>query len=76
MPSAVRLVSSACSSNGFPPVSSRQASWNAADGPYYAPAAHLKVVVIPDTGHALALSTTAPLTDAVMIGWSLSVIAR
>jgi hypothetical protein len=35
--------------------------------------AHLKVVVIPDTGHDLALSTTAPLTDAVMIGWSLSV---
>ena len=42
---------------------------------YYPPAAHLKVVVIPDTGHDLALSTTAPLTDAVMIGWSLSVIA-
>lgn len=42
---------------------------------YYAPAAHLKVVVIPDTGHALALSTTAPLTDAVMIGWSLSLDA-
>jgi pimeloyl-ACP methyl ester carboxylesterase len=40
---------------------------------YYPPAAHLKVVVIPDTGHDLALSTTAPLTDAVMIGWSLSV---
>jgi len=40
---------------------------------YYLPAAHLKVVVIPDTGHDLALSTTAPLTDAVMIGWSLSV---
>jgi pimeloyl-ACP methyl ester carboxylesterase len=40
---------------------------------YYAPAAQLKVVVIPDTGHALALSTTVPVTDAVMIGWSLSV---
>jgi hypothetical protein len=26
-------------------------------------------------GHDLALSTTAPITDAVMIGWSLSVIA-
>jgi len=33
------------------------------------------VVVIPDTGHALALATTAPATDAVMIGWSLSVLA-
>jgi len=42
---------------------------------YYAPGAHLRVVVIPDTGHDLALSTTAPLTDAVMIGWSLSVVA-
>ena len=39
------------------------------------PAAHLKVAVIPSTGHDLALSTTAPITDAVMIGWSLSVIA-
>jgi hypothetical protein len=42
---------------------------------YYQPAAHLKVLVIPGTGHDLALSTTAPLTDAAMIGWSLSVIA-
>ena len=42
---------------------------------YYPAAAHLKVVVIPDTGHALALATTAPATDAVMIGWSLSVLA-
>ena len=42
---------------------------------YYAPAAHLKVVVVPDTGHALALSTTAPLTDAIMIGWALAVAA-
>jgi pimeloyl-ACP methyl ester carboxylesterase len=42
---------------------------------YYPPQAHLKVVVIPDTGHALALSATAPVTDAVMIGWALSVVA-
>jgi pimeloyl-ACP methyl ester carboxylesterase len=42
---------------------------------YYSPAAHLKVVVIPGTGHALALSTTAPLTDAAMIGWSLLTVA-
>jgi pimeloyl-ACP methyl ester carboxylesterase len=42
---------------------------------YYSPDAHLKVVVIPATGHDLALSTTAPVTDAVMIGWSLSVVA-
>ena len=42
---------------------------------YYAPGAHLRVVVIPNTGHDLALSTTAPLTDAAMIGWSLSTVA-
>jgi hypothetical protein len=42
---------------------------------YYSPGVHLKVAVIPDTGHDLALSTTAPITDAVMIGWSLSIIA-
>jgi pimeloyl-ACP methyl ester carboxylesterase len=42
---------------------------------YYQPAAHLKVVVIPGTGHDLALSTTAPLTDAIMLSWSLSVTA-
>lgn len=42
---------------------------------FYPPSAHLRVVVIPDTGHDLALSTTAPATDAVMIGWALSVVA-
>jgi alpha-beta hydrolase superfamily lysophospholipase len=51
------------------------ASIQAFESQYYSPAAHLKVVVIPDTGHDLALSTTAPLTDAVMLGWSLSVVA-
>ena len=30
--------------------------------------------MIPGTGHDLALSTTAPLTDAAMIGWSLSAV--
>ena len=39
---------------------------------YYAPAAHLRLVVVPATGHDLALSTTAPLTDAIMIGWALA----
>jgi pimeloyl-ACP methyl ester carboxylesterase len=42
---------------------------------YYPAAAHLRVAVIPGTGHSLALATTAPATDAVMIGWSLSVLA-
>ena len=51
------------------------ASVQSFESQYYSPAAHLKVVTIPDTGHDLALSTTAPITDAVMLGWSLSVIA-
>jgi pimeloyl-ACP methyl ester carboxylesterase len=51
------------------------ASVQSYESQYYSPAAHLKVAVIPDTGHDLALSTTAPITDAVMIGWSLSIIA-
>ena len=54
---------------------SRAASVQSFESQYYSPEAHLKVAVIPDTGHDLALSTTAPITDAVMIGWSLSVIA-
>jgi pimeloyl-ACP methyl ester carboxylesterase len=51
------------------------ASVFAYESQYYSPMANLKVVLIPDTGHDLALSTTAPLTDAVMIGWSLAVVA-
>jgi hypothetical protein len=51
------------------------ASVQSFESQYYAPAAHLKVAVIPHTGHDLALSTTAAITDAVMIGWSLSAIA-
>jgi pimeloyl-ACP methyl ester carboxylesterase len=51
------------------------ASVRAFESQYYSPAAHLKVVTVPGTGHDLALSTTAPITDAVMIGWSLSVVA-
>jgi pimeloyl-ACP methyl ester carboxylesterase len=37
---------------------------------YYPPQARLKLVIIPGTGHDLALSTTAPLTDAIMLGWA------
>jgi hypothetical protein len=32
--------------------------------------ARLKLVIVPGTGHDLALSTTAPLTDAVMVPWA------
>ena len=51
------------------------ASVRAYESQFYSPAAHLRVVTAPDTGHALALSTTAPITDAVMIGWSLATVA-
>jgi pimeloyl-ACP methyl ester carboxylesterase len=51
------------------------ASVQAFESKFYSTAAHLRVVTIPDTGHALALSTTAPVTDAVMIGWSLATVA-
>jgi len=51
-----------------------QPSVRAFESQYYSPAAHLRLVVIPGTGHDLALSTTAPLTDAIIIGWSLSAV--
>jgi pimeloyl-ACP methyl ester carboxylesterase len=50
------------------------ASVQSFESQFYSPAAHLRVVTIPDTGHALALSTTAPITDAVMLAWSLSTV--
>jgi pimeloyl-ACP methyl ester carboxylesterase len=40
---------------------------------YYGPGANLRTVVIPDTGHCLALSTTAPFTDIAMLAWTRSV---
>ncbi len=46
----------------------------AMEAPFYPPQAHLQSLVMPDTGHDLALSTTAPLTDAGMLAWSLSVV--
>jgi pimeloyl-ACP methyl ester carboxylesterase len=51
------------------------ASVQAFESQFYSPAAHLRVVTIPDTGHALALSATAPVTDAVMVAWSLLTVA-
>jgi pimeloyl-ACP methyl ester carboxylesterase len=41
---------------------------------YYGPGAHLRAVVIPDTGHCLTLSTTAPLTHLAMLAWTRSVV--
>lgn len=51
------------------------ASVQAFESQYYQPAAHLQVVLIPSTGHVLALSQTAPATDAVMIAFALSNVA-
>jgi alpha-beta hydrolase superfamily lysophospholipase len=42
---------------------------------FYTAAPRLNVVTIPETGHDLALSTTAPLTDVAMLAWSLSTVA-
>ncbi|MEV7231871.1 alpha/beta fold hydrolase [Polymorphospora sp. NPDC051019] len=42
---------------------------------FYLPEARLQVVTIPLTGHALALSTSAPVTTAVMLKWALRTAA-
>jgi pimeloyl-ACP methyl ester carboxylesterase len=53
----------------------RPSTVQAFESQYYPAQAHVKVVIIPDTGHSLALATTAPLTDAVMTGWTRKVVA-
>jgi len=52
------------------------ASVLAFESQFYRPETHLSVRMIPETGHDLALSTTAPATDAVMLGWIRSALAR
>jgi hypothetical protein len=42
---------------------------------YYPPQADLQLAIIPNTGHGLALSTTAPLTDATMLTWALAKVS-
>jgi pimeloyl-ACP methyl ester carboxylesterase len=54
----------------------RPASVRAYESQFYAAAPSLRVVTIPGTGHDLALSTTAPLTDAAMLAWSALAVAR
>ena len=51
------------------------ASVRAYESQFYAAAPSLTVVTIPETGHDLALSTTAPLTDVAMLAWSAATIA-
>jgi alpha-beta hydrolase superfamily lysophospholipase len=50
------------------------ASVRAYESQFYAAAPSLTVVTIPGTGHDLALSTTAPLTDVAMLAWSLTTV--
>jgi pimeloyl-ACP methyl ester carboxylesterase len=45
------------------------ASVLAFESQYYLPQAHLESSMIPDTGHNIALSTTAPLADGIMLSW-------
>jgi pimeloyl-ACP methyl ester carboxylesterase len=54
---------------------SNPASVRACESQFYTAAPRLDVVTIPGTGHDLALSTTAPLTDAAMLAWSLTTTA-
>ena len=51
------------------------ASVRAYESQFYNAAPRLDVVTIPGTGHDLALSTTAPLTDAAMLAWSALTVA-
>jgi len=51
------------------------ASVRAYESQFYAAAPSLTVVTIPQTGHDLALSTTAPLTDVAMLAWSAVTVA-
>jgi pimeloyl-ACP methyl ester carboxylesterase len=45
------------------------ASVRAFETQFYRPEARLAVKMIPRTGHNLALSTTAPAADVIMLGW-------
>jgi pimeloyl-ACP methyl ester carboxylesterase len=48
---------------------SSSATVQKAEAPYFSPAAHLKAIVIPDTGHDLNLQITAPQWYDVVIDW-------
>jgi pimeloyl-ACP methyl ester carboxylesterase len=40
--------------------------------PYYSDSAHLRVAVIPSTGHSINLHRTAPIADATILAWLFS----
>lgn len=42
---------------------------------FYSPQADLQIAIVPGTGHDLALSTTAPVTDAILTAWALRTVA-
>ncbi|MBO3741352.1 alpha/beta hydrolase [Actinoplanes flavus] len=42
---------------------------------FYLPEAQLEVALIPQTGHLVALATTAPLTNSIMLNWAAGVAA-
>jgi pimeloyl-ACP methyl ester carboxylesterase len=42
---------------------------------YYSPKAHLQVVMLPNTGHAISLSYSAPILDAVALAWAYTHVA-
>lgn len=50
------------------------ASVRAYESSFY-PQAQVSVVIVPDAGHSVALSTAAPRATAAMIAWSRSVLA-
>lgn len=50
-------------------------SVRAFESQYYLRETQLKVVTVPFTGHDLGLSTMAPATAAVVLGWSLATVA-
>ncbi|MFF5496715.1 alpha/beta hydrolase [Streptomyces aquilus] len=51
------------------------ASVRAHESGSYLPEAKLQVAMVPETGHDVALATTAPLTDSIMLRWARSVAA-
>lgn len=52
----------------------RPGTVRAFESAYYPPEARLQVATVPLTGHDLALSTTAPATDAVMLHWARATV--
>ncbi|MQY04639.1 alpha/beta fold hydrolase [Actinomadura macrotermitis] len=50
-------------------------SVRAYESQFYLPEAKPKVVMVPATGHVMALARTAPLTDSIMLDWARGTVA-